>query len=84
MSRQEKLIKRLLSNPKDFTWDELKKLLGNFGYEMLNGKGSRRKFIHRETKQVINLHEPHPQNIMKKYAIDDVIDKLKELGYINE
>ncbi len=84
MSRHEKLLNRLLSKSKDFTWDELKKLLGSFDYELFNGKGSRRKFIHRETKQVISLHEPHPQNIIKTYVIEAVIIKLKELGYIDE
>ncbi len=33
MTRQEKLIKRLLSKPKDFTWNELTKLLSGFGFE---------------------------------------------------
>lgn len=84
MSRQEKLLQRLLSKPKNFTWDELKKLLGLYNYQLLNGSGSRRKFIHQDSKQVISLHEPHPQNIIKSYVIDDVINKLTELGYINE
>ncbi|MEZ8853500.1 type II toxin-antitoxin system HicA family toxin [Vibrio cyclitrophicus] len=84
MSRQEKLLQRLLSKPKNFTWDELKKLLGLYNYQLINGNGSRRKFIHKDSKQVISLHEPHPQNIIKSYVIDDVINKLTELGYINE
>lgn len=84
MSRQEKLLQRLLSKPKNFTWDELKKLLGLYNYQLINGSGSRRKFIHKDSKQVISLHEPHPQNIIKSYVIDDVINKLTELGYINE
>lgn len=82
MSRHEKLLARLLSKPKDFTWDELKSLLTRYGYEMSNGNGSRRKFFHSETKTVISLHEPHPQNIIKAYVIIDVINKLKESGHI--
>ncbi|MDW1950458.1 type II toxin-antitoxin system HicA family toxin [Vibrio sp. 780] len=84
MSRQQKLLQRLLSKPKDFTWNELKTLLNHYGYEMLKGNGSRRKFIHSESKQVISLHEPHPQNIIKMYVIEDVISKLTELGLIDE
>lgn len=82
MSRQEKLLTRLLSKPKDFTWDELTKLLGSFEYEQLNGKGSRRKFVHAATGTLIIIHEPHPQNILKAYAIKDIICKLKESGHI--
>jgi hypothetical protein len=47
MSKNEKLVQRLLSLPKDFTWKELVKLLALFGYaELKKGKtgGSRRKF----------------------------------------
>ncbi|MFY2510454.1 type II toxin-antitoxin system HicA family toxin [Vibrio pectenicida] len=69
MSKHDKLLNRLLSKPKDFTWDELNKLLSSFDYELSNGKGSRRKFIHRKKNQVISLHEPHPQNIIKRYVI---------------
>jgi hypothetical protein len=33
MSKSEKLLARLLSNPKDFTWDELGAVLAHLGYE---------------------------------------------------
>ncbi len=69
MSKIEKLIERLLSNPKDFTWDEMLKVLTYHGYEEVSrGKtgGSRRKFINKH-KQIISLHEPHPQKILKSY-----------------
>jgi hypothetical protein len=60
MSRQEKLITRLLSVPKDFTWEELIKALALFGYEELRGGktgGSRRRFADAD-KNVITLHKP--------------------------
>lgn len=80
MSRKEKLISRLQSRPKDFTWDELQRLLEGLGYEMVRqGKtsGSRRRFIH-STAATIALHKPHPGKIMKMYAIDDVLGVLKQ------
>ncbi|MDR1023265.1 MAG: hypothetical protein LBL94_08360 [Prevotellaceae bacterium] len=49
MSTKEKLIKRFLTLPKDFTFDELLKLLRALGFAMSNkGKtsGSRVKFTH--------------------------------------
>jgi predicted RNA binding protein YcfA (HicA-like mRNA interferase family) len=86
MSKTEKLLLRLLSIPRDFTWDELTKLLGLFGFvELKKGKtgGSRRKFAD-EKKNVIILHKPHPGNIVKEYAIRQIITQLKEKGYIKD
>jgi len=84
MSRKDKLKTKLFSRPKDFTWQELEVLLNYYGFELFKGKGSRRKFIHKETKKMINLHEPHPSNIIKLYVIDEVIQKLEELGEDDE
>jgi len=84
MSKNEKLVQRLLSLPKDFTWEELVKLLALFGFtEFKKGKtgGSRRKFAD-EKKNLITLHKPHPGNILKGYALKQVIDHLKEKGHI--
>ena len=81
MSRKEKLIARLLTYPKDFTWDELLVLLSFLGFEeKKKGKtgGSRRKFIHKASLSMINLHEPHPRKILKSYAIEQIINKLNE------
>lgn len=78
MSKIEKLIERLKSEPKDFTWDELTKVLAHFGYsEMKKGKtgGSRRKFID-INNTIISLHKPHPGNILKGYAIKQIIEHL--------
>jgi predicted RNA binding protein YcfA (HicA-like mRNA interferase family) len=86
MSRQEKLTSRLLSIPNDFTWDELIKVLATFGYkEVKGGKtgGSRRRFID-DNKNVITLHKPHPANIVKNYAIREVIEHLKSKGHIKD
>ena len=33
MSSKDKLIKKLKSKPKDFTWDELTRLLGALNFE---------------------------------------------------
>lgn len=53
-----------------------------FGYQEKRGAGSRKKFIHSKTKVTISLHEPHPKSIMKVYAIDIIIEHLKEEGLI--
>lgn len=86
MSKIGKLLERLLSRPADFTWDELIRILNHFGYiEVKSGKtgGSRRKYADKEN-QIINLHKPHPGNILKRYAIDQVISTLKERGHLKD
>jgi len=84
MSKIEKLIIRFLSEPKDFEWTELKKLLVSLGYEEFNsGKtsGSRVKFIS-EKHADISLHKPHPTPILKKYQIKQIKELLKNEGLV--
>lgn len=75
----DKRLERLLARPKDFTWGELASLLNSYGYQLKNGKGSRRRFIDGE-KNKISLHEPHPDKTLKAYMIDIVIKALEEHG----
>ena len=84
MSRRDKLIGRLKSRPKDFTWDELVRLLEGLDYaEATTGKTgcSRRRFLH-ASAPTITLHRPHPGNIVKMYVIDNVLRVLIEEGLI--
>ena len=79
MGKKEKLIQRLLSIPKDFTFDEMQALLEAIGFEMSNkGKtsGSRVKFYKGNT--IIILHKPHPRKELLEYQIKQIIEKLKE------
>lgn len=85
MSQKEKLLKRLLSRPSDFTFDEVEALLAGFGYEKgSKGKtsGSRVLFFKKENGHKIILHKPHPRKVLPLYAVDDVIRGLKEGGNI--
>jgi len=83
MSKKDKQVARLLSKPKDFTFDELSNLLKALGYIKDNkGKtsGSRVAFINPANSNIIRLDKPHPNNILKSYLIKYVINKLKEGG----
>jgi hypothetical protein len=77
MTRSEKLISRFLTRPKDFTYDELKRLLKGLGYTELQGSGSRVVFSNKKLNHTIKLHKPHPGKIIKKYQIDLVINELE-------
>jgi hypothetical protein len=85
MSRHEKLIVRLLSRSRNFTYTELRTLLGSLGYvETTKGKtsGSRVAFVNSSSLHIIRLHKPHPWNQLKLYQIDFIIEELKNRGVI--
>lgn len=80
--QRDKKIVRLLSKPKDYTYSELKQVLGILGYKELNkGKtsGSRVAFSNEE-KRVIRTHKPHPDDHVKGYVLDEVVKALRENG----
>jgi hypothetical protein len=85
MGTKDKLIERFIKQPKDFTFDELSRLLKGFGFEISNkGKtsGSRIRFINMESKTVIDIHKPHPSNIIKEGALKAIYEKLVLVGLI--
>lgn len=79
MSKTQKLIDKFKNNPTDLTWEELVKILHHFGFSEIVKKGktggSRVKFVDIE-KRIINLHKPHPSNIVKQYVIKQILEKL--------
>lgn len=80
MTKQEKLLNRFLSKPRDFTFDEMRKFLRGFGYqEIRSGKtsGARIAFVNKSTRHIIRLHKPHPGNIIKQYQLDLIKEELR-------
>jgi len=87
MSSHEKLLERFLKLPKDFTWDELKRLLKKYGYNQNNkGKtsGSRVRFENEDSEIYLDLHKPHPKNILKPYQMTDILEFLKRIEIIKD
>ena len=79
MGKKEKLIARLKSNPKDFTFEEMETLLITLGFEKSNkGKtsGSRVKFMKDDIP--IILHKPHPRKELLAYQIKQIIEILEK------
>lgn len=84
MGQKDKLIKRLKSKPKDFTFEDAETLLKYLDYTRCNkGKtsGSRVMFTN-EVHGNILLHVPHPQKELKMYQIKQLIDVLTQEGLI--
>ncbi|WP_144603401.1 type II toxin-antitoxin system HicA family toxin [Algoriphagus algorifonticola] len=80
MTQLDKLKARFLSNPKNFSFEELEKLLSQLGFEEKKlGKtaGSRKAFFHKELNLIIRLHKPHPSPILKSYMIKEIVSLLK-------
>lgn len=84
MSSKEKLIARFLTFPSDFTFDELERLLTAFGYVKSNkGKTSGSRVIFKDKDgHPIMLHKPHPGNIVKQYAVRQVLEELQSKGLL--
>ena len=84
MSKADKLREKLLSQPKDFSWNELKQLLSVFGFrENSVGKtsGSRVRFIHGVYEPIL-LHKPHPKTILRQYQLKQIIAQLTREGLL--
>ena len=83
MSSKEKLIKRFIRQPKDFTWDELVRLFSFFGY-ILNYKGKTsgsRVMFEKEDESYI-IHRPHASNTIKEYSMKQILNYLQEKNLI--
>ncbi|MGD9556225.1 MAG: type II toxin-antitoxin system HicA family toxin [Mangrovibacterium sp.] len=72
--------------PKDFSYDELIRLLKLFGFEEhATGKtaGSRVRFINsRFPGYPVLFHKPHPERVIKSYVLKDVLTVLLDCGLL--
>ena len=85
MSTKEKLIERYKNHPKDFTWDELVRLFGFFGFVLDNkGKTSSSKTVFIKGEEEIEIHKPHPSKIIKGYVMKNVFNFLINKDYIQK
>lgn len=84
MSRKEKLLKRLMKNPKDFTYEEARTLLMQLGFEESNkGKTSGSRVVFKKNENAkVQLHKPHPEKVLKKYQIESLLEDLNRYGVI--
>ena len=79
MAKVNKLLDKFLEIPikSDLTYKELETLLIKFGFEKIEGSGSRVKFIKDNTP--IMIHKPHPGNILKRYVVKQLQEILRGL-----
>jgi hypothetical protein len=81
MSKSEKLLAKFLENPtrSDLTFQDLKIVLGQFGFTMQERAGSRVAFV-KEGEPPIMLHKPHPGNELKQYIVKQLQERLRALS----
>ena len=83
MSQKDKLLARLKSRPKDFTFNEVKTLLELCGYIMSNaGKTSGSRVFFTRGPKIFRLHKPHPRKELLAYQIKELINELEQEGLI--
>lgn len=84
MSKKEKLIKRLKSKPKDFTFEEAECLLNFLEYECLEkGKTSGSRVIFKSQNHgSILLHKPHPRKELLEYQVKQILETLEKEGLV--
>lgn len=68
----------------NFTFEEMERLLSIFGYEKSNkGKTSGSRVIFKNgDKRPIMIHKPHPGNLIKGYAMKQVLNDLMDADFI--
>lgn len=69
MSKIQKLIDRFLSCPKDFSYDDVVKILNHFGYEEQQRSGSRVRFINQEKNTSLEYISHTLKIISKPYIL---------------
>ncbi len=85
MGQIDKLLKKLKSNPKDFTYEECVRVLEYLGFcEINKGRtsGSRVMFVNDQLMIKILLHKPHNRKELLSYQIKQIKDVLEHEGLI--
>ena len=83
MSKKDKLISRLKSKPRDFTFDEVVTLLLSLGFIQLKtgqSGGSVIKFA--LGSKIVKIHKPHAIKTLHKYQVKDILNDLERWNMI--
>ena len=84
MGQKEKLIQKLKSRPKDFSFREAETLLESLSFVKSNKgrtSGSRVIFVSEKNGMVL-LHKPHPRKELLDYQVKKLRKKLEQEGLI--
>ena len=83
MGQKEKLLARLKTYPKDFTFDEAESLLEALGYRKSNkGKTSGSRIMFTNGNHKLLLHKPHPRKELLTYQVKQLKEHLEQEGWL--
>jgi len=54
----------------------------HFGYELIQGDGSKAKFFNKDKRSLLLIHKPHNPKTLRPYQVKEIVAKLKEDGYL--
>ncbi len=86
MSKREKRLQKLRQNQKDVSFDDLKRVLEDYGFEHVRTAGSHHTFIakygEKDWRLTIPFHRPVKQAYVAKAlnAIDEIVALRNEEG----
>ena len=79
-SKQSKTLSAVFAEPASATivWASIESLLVAVGCQVVEGAGSRVRFVHGEL--VATFHRPHPEEEAKRYQVRDAREFLTKIG----
>ena len=79
-SKHRKTLEAIFSEPvpKTMEWSRIESLFIALGAEIIEGNGSRVRFVLNEV--VASFHRPHPSKEAKPYQVRDARDFLEQAG----
>jgi len=79
-SKQKKTLTAVFKNPVSGTidWADIESLLIAAGCEVVEGNGSRVRFV--KDGNIANFHRPHPDKEAKRYQVKDAREFLTLIG----
>lgn len=79
-SKHRKTLEAVFSDPVSGTiaWADIESLLVAAGAQVVEGRGSRVRFVKGE--EVATFHRPHPAKEAKRYQVRDARDFLERIG----
>jgi len=84
LGQKEKLIEKLKSNQKTFTFDDAESLLNYFDYVRSNKgrtSGSRIMFVSKDHPSIF-MHKPHPRKELLAYQVKQLVQILEQEGLL--
>jgi len=77
MTKKSKREERIRNNPKGVSFDDLRGILENHGFELDHGEGSHNVFIHEKTRKSLTI--PKSGNEVKPVYVKQALAAIDEL-----